>query len=86
METFWEQHKSLLEKEECQKAEHYHFYEDKMRCLAGKDYCENVIERIFRCGQDCFEQKENTGNCIGKHRLGIGRLHLTFLIQGNGYW
>lgn len=36
LETFWEQHKSLLEKEECQKAEHYHFYEDKMRCLAGK--------------------------------------------------
>lgn len=36
LETFWEQHKSLLEKGECQKAEHYHFYEDKMRYLAGK--------------------------------------------------
>lgn len=36
LETFWEWHKPLLEKEECQKAEHYRFYEDKIRYLAGK--------------------------------------------------
>lgn len=36
LETFWEWHKSLLEKEEYQKAEHYRFYEDKIRYLAGK--------------------------------------------------
>ena len=36
LETFWEWHKHLLERQECQKAEHYRFYEDKIRYLAGK--------------------------------------------------
>ena len=36
LERFWEQHISLLDKEECQKAGRYRFYEDKMRYLAGK--------------------------------------------------
>ena len=33
LETFWEWHKPLLEKEEYQKVKHYHFYEDQMRYL-----------------------------------------------------
>lgn len=36
LETFWEWHKPLLEKEEYQKVKHYHFYEDQMRYLTGK--------------------------------------------------
>lgn len=36
LETFWKRYNSLLEKEECQKTEHYRFYEDQMRYLAGK--------------------------------------------------
>lgn len=36
LETFWQWHKSILEKEECHKAEYYHFHEDKMRYLAGR--------------------------------------------------
>lgn len=29
LETFWNRHKPILEKEECQKAEHYRFHEDR---------------------------------------------------------
>lgn len=36
LETFWNRYKPILEKEECQKAKHYRFHEDKMRYLAGK--------------------------------------------------
>lgn len=33
LETFWEWHKPLLEKEEYQKVKHYHFYEDQMAIM-----------------------------------------------------
>ena len=48
LETFWNRHKPILEKEECQKAEHYRFHEDKNALSCRKDCCENVIERVFR--------------------------------------
>ena len=69
LETFWEWHKPLLEKEEYQKVKHYHFYEDQMRYLTGKIAVRMLLK----------------GNCTGKRRLDKRKSHLTFRILENGY-
>ena len=58
LETFWNRHKPILEKEECQKAEHYRFHEDKMRYLAGKI---------------AGSKNERQSNCLSDPATGQGR-------------
>lgn len=83
LETFWEWNKPLLEKEECQKAEHYRFYEDKMRYLAGK-----IVVRMLL--------KEYSGVAkvvLGKEKYGkpywkapLGHRKITFNLSHSGEW
>ena len=83
LETFWKRYNSLLEKEECQKTEHYRFYEDQMSYLAGK-----IAVRILL--------KEYSG--VDKIVLGIGKYgklywkappgqkEITFSLSHSGEW
>lgn len=83
LETFWEWHKPLLEKEECQKAEHYYFYEDKMRCLAGKIAVRMLLKEYS--GVDKI--------VLGKGKYGKlywkappGHREITFNLSHSGEW
>ena len=83
LETFWKRYNSLLEKEECQKTEHYRFYEDQMRYLAGK-----IAVRILL--------KEYSGVdkiVLGKGKYGKlywkappGQKEITFSLSHSGEW
>ena len=85
LETFWNRHKPILEKEECQKAEHYRFHEDKMRYLAGKIAVRMLLKEYS--GEDKIVLRQGKcGKLYWKHRRDKGRSHLTFPIPENGCW
>lgn len=54
LETFWEWHKPLLEKEEYQKVKHYHFYEDQMRYLTGKIAVRMLLKEYSGVSSYCY--------------------------------
>ena len=45
---FWEKNQSIMSVEEIEKAEKYHFYDDRMRYAAGKLFLECCLCSIWR--------------------------------------
>ena len=83
LDTFWEQNKSLLEKEEYQKAEHYHFYEDQMRYLTGKIAVRMLLKKYS--GVDKIVLKKGKyGKLYWKAPL--GQREITFNLSHSGEW
>lgn len=83
LETFWEWHKSILEKEECQKAEHYRFYEDKIRYLAGKITLKMLLKEYSGLDKIVFS-KGKYGKLYWKAPL--GQREITFNLSHSGEW
>ena len=83
LETFWNRHKPILEKEECQKAEHYRFHEDKMRYLAGKIAVRMLLKEYS--GEDKIVLRQ--GKC-GKlyWKASPGQRQITFNLSHSGEW
>lgn len=83
LETFWNRYKPILEKEECQKAKHYRFHEDKMRYLAGK-----IAVRMFLkeySGEDKIVLRQGK---YGKlyWKAPPGQRKITFNLSHSGEW
>lgn len=83
LEAFWNRQKPILEKEECQKAKHYRFHEDKMRYLAGK-----IAVRMFLkeySGEDKIVLRQGK---YGKlyWKAPPGQRKITFNLSHSGEW
>lgn len=83
LETFWKRHKFILEKEECQKAEHYRFHEDKMRYLAGKITVRMLLKEYS--GEDKIVLSQGK---YGKlyWKVPPGQREITFNLSHSGEW
>lgn len=83
LETFWEQYKPFLEKEECQKAEHYRFYEDQMRYLAGKIAVKRLLKE-YSGVEKIVLSKGKYGKLYWK--APPGQREITFNLSHSGEW
>jgi 4'-phosphopantetheinyl transferase len=83
LETFWEWHKHLLERQECQKAEHYRFYEDKIRYLAGKIALKMLLKEYSGVDKIVFS-KGKYGKLYWK--APPGQREITFNLSHSGEW
>lgn len=83
LERFWEQHNSLLDKEECQKAGHYRFYEDKMRYFAGKIAVKMLLEKYAGVDKIVL-QKGKYGKLYWQ--APPGQREITFNLSHSGEW
>ena len=83
LETFWKRHKPILEKEECQKVEHYRFHEDKMRYLAGKIAVRMLLKEYS--GEDKIVLRQGK---YGKlyWKAPPGQRQITFNLSHSGEW
>ena len=83
LERFWEQHISLLDKEECQKAGRYRFYEDKMRYLAGKIAVKMLLKEYSGVDKIVL-QKGKYGKLYWQSPP--GQREITFNLSHSGKW
>lgn len=83
LEAFWEWHKPLLEKEECQQAEHYRFYEDKMCYLAGKIAVKMLLKE-YSGADKIVLNKGKYGKPYWK--ASPGQKKITFNLSHSGEW
>ena len=83
LEAFWNRQKPILEKEECQKAEHYRFHEDKMRYLAGKIAVRMLLKEYS--GEDKIVLRQGK---YGKlyWKAPPGQRQITFNLSQSGEW
>lgn len=83
LETFWEWHKPLLEKEEYQKVKHYHFYEDQMRYLTGKIAVRMLLKEYSGVDKIVL-RKGKYGKLYWK--APPGQKEITFNLSHSGEW
>ena len=83
LERFWEQHNSLLDKEECQKEGYYRFYEDKMRYLAGKIAVKMLLKEYSGVDKIVL-QKGKYGKLYWQ--APPGQREITFNLSHSGEW